>query len=258
MIEILLIGIGSGNPEHLTLEAIKALRTAELILIPVKGADKSDLADVRRQMVAEFATSPQTRVVEFAMPRRDTGNPDYLAGVEQWHEMVAAAWRTEIVSHATGDCRVALLVWGDPSLYDSTLRISARLAEQLPVNVRVIPGITSLQALTAAHGIPLNEIGDSVAITTGRQLRDHGWPADIDTLAVMLDGECSFQAVSSVTDASIWWGAYLGLPQEMVLSGPLTDTGPKIIAARSQARARHGWIMDVYILRREPLQQRAG
>ena len=178
--------------------------------------------------------------------------------MEQWHEMVAAAWRTEIVSHATGDCRVALLVWGDPSLYDSTLRISARLAEQLPVNVRVIPGITSLQALTAAHGIPLNEIGDSVAITTGRQLRDHGWPADIDTLAVMLDGECSFQAVSSVTDASIWWGAYLGLPQEMVLSGPLTDTGPKIIAARSQARARHGWIMDVYILRREPLQQRAG
>ncbi len=257
MIEILLIGIGSGNPDHLTLEAIKALRTAEIILIPLKGADKSDLADVRRQMVAEFATNSHARVVEFKMPQRDAGNSDYLAGVEQWHEKVAAAWRTEIVEHAGADGRVALLVWGDPSLYDSTLRIAARLAEQLPVNVRVIPGITSLQALTAAHRIPLNEVGDSVLITTGRQLRDHDWPADIDTLAVMLDGECSFQTLSG-KDVCIWWGAYLGLPQEIVLSGPLGNTGPKIIAARSEARARHGWIMDIYILRREPVQRGEG
>lgn len=254
MIEILLIGIGSGNPDHLTLEAIKALRTADIILIPLKGADKSDLADVRRQMVAEFATKPETRVVEFQMPRRNVEHPDYLAGVEEWHANIAAAWRQEIANHAGSSGRVALLVWGDPSLYDSTLRITARLSEQLPFTVRVVPGITSLQALTAAHRTPLNDIGGNVLITTGRQLRDNGWPEGIDTLAVMLDGETSFQSLDG-KGVSIWWGAFLGRPEEIILSGPLEDTGPRIVAARSQARARHGWIMDIYILRRETPQR---
>jgi precorrin-6A synthase len=254
MIELLLIGVGSGNPDHLTLEAIKALRAAEIILIPLKGADKSDLADVRRKMVAEFATNPATRVVEFQLPRRDVGHPDYLAGVEEWHANIAAAWQQEIASHSGSSGRVALLVWGDPSLYDSTLRIAARLSEKLPVKVRVIPGITSLQALTASHRMPLNDIGGSVLITTGRQLRDHGWPEGIDTLAVMLDGETSFQHLAS-KDVSIWWGAFLGLPEEIILSGPLENTGPRIVAARSEARAQQGWIMDIYILRRAFRQQ---
>jgi precorrin-6A synthase len=82
------------------------------------------------------------------------------------------------------DGSVALMVWGDPSLYDSTLRIAARLGD---VAVRVIPGITSLQVLTAAHAIPLNSLAAPVTITTGRQLREHGWPEVPVTVAVMLD-----------------------------------------------------------------------
>ncbi|MCA3862067.1 MAG: hypothetical protein IOB81_25890, partial [Burkholderia sp.] len=47
--------------------------------------------------------------------------------------------------------RLALLVWGDPALYDSSLRIAERLqAGGLPLRVRVVPGLTSLQLLTAA------------------------------------------------------------------------------------------------------------
>jgi precorrin-6A synthase len=142
---------------------------------------------------------------------------------------------------------VALLVWGDPSLYDSTLRIAARLRPE--PEVRAIPGITSMQALTAAHAIPLNEIGAPVLITTGRQLREKGWPESADRLVVMLDGECSFQHIAP-NGVTIWWGAFLGMPEQILLSGPLGATGPKIIAARAEARARHGWIMDTYILSR--------
>ena len=68
-----------------------------------------------------------------------------------------------------------MLVWGDPSLYDSSLRIVDRLRDDgLDIRVRVIPGITSLQALTAAHAIPLNRLGAPVLITTGRQVRGAG------------------------------------------------------------------------------------
>lgn len=249
MIEVLLIGIGTGHPDHLTLEAVKALKTADIVLIPLKGTEKSELADVRRRLVTKIVDDPDGRLVEFEMPQRDVANPNYLAGVEDWHRRVAATWQREINTHVGSDGRVALLVWGDPSLYDSTLRITARLSESLPLEVRVIPGITSIQALTAAHSIPLNEIGASVLITTGRRLRDQGWPPGVDTLVVMLDGCLSFKDLET-DGVKIWWGAYLGLPEEITISGPLGETGPKIIAARSEARARHGWIMDIYILRR--------
>lgn len=239
-----LIGIGTGNPDHLTLQAVKALNAADLVMIPQKGEDKADLADLRRAICAEVITNPGVKIAGFDLPVRDAANPSYRQGVDDWHDAIADVWRGVIAAHGAPD-RVALLVWGDPSLYDSTLRIAARLG--LPV--AVVPGITSIQVLTAAHGIPLNEIGAAVTITTGRQLADHGWPAGADTLVVMLDGKCSFQTLDPA-GISIWWGAYVGMAEQVILAGPLAETGPKILAARAEARARHGWIMDIYLLRR--------
>lgn len=251
MIQLSLIGIGTGNPEHLTLQAIRALNAADLVLIPRKGADKADLADLRRSLCAEVLTNPAARLVEFDVPTRDAHRPDYHGGVDDWHDAIAAAWGAAIRRDLgpTADATVALLVWGDPSLYDSTLRIAARVGRVLPLQVSVVPGITSIQALTAAHAVPLNEIGAPFLVTTGRQIRDHGWPAGVDTLVVMLDGDCSFRQLDP-EGVHIWWGAFLGMPDQVVLAGPLAETGPRILDLRAEERARHGWIMDVYMLRR--------
>jgi precorrin-6A synthase len=248
MIELLLVGIGTGNPEHLTLQAIRALNSADLILIPRKGPDKADLADLRRAICTEMLTNPATKIVEFDLPRRDQSNPDYRRGVDDWHDAIARVWSDTIKSELSGGGTVALLVWGDPTLYDSTLRIAARL-EPAP-SARVIPGITSIQALTASHAIPLNDIGAPFLVTTGRRLRDAGWPAGADTLVVMLDGDCAFQHLDPA-GVTIWWGAYVGMPEEITLSGPLAEIGPRIVKARAEAREKIGWIMDVYLLRRE-------
>ena len=258
MIELLLVGIGTGNPEHLTLQAIRALNSADLILIPRKGPEKSDLADLRRSICAEVLTSPTTRIAEFDVPLRNRADADYWGGVDAWHDAIAAVWSSAVCSEL-GDARlrgtgyrvdnatVALLVWGDPALFDSTLRIAARL-DPSP-QVRVIPGITSMQALCASHAIPLNEIGAPFLVTTGRRLRDEGWPANVDTLVVMLDGACAFQHLDPA-GVTVWWGAYVGMPAETILSGPLAETGPRIVVTRAKARAQFGWIMDTYLLRR--------
>ncbi|MES2664525.1 MAG: precorrin-6A synthase (deacetylating) [Pseudomonadota bacterium] len=245
MTQLFLIGIGTGNPDHLTRQAIRALNGADLILIPRKGAGKADLADLRRQICLEVLTRP-VPVAEFDLPTRDPATPDYIARVNDWHDAIAAVWASTIAAHPLAQ-KVALLVWGDPSLYDSTLRIAARLTPA--PQITVIPGITSLQVLTAAHAIPLNDLAAPVLVTTGRQLRDHGWPERVDTLAVMLDGECSFQTLPP-DGVTIWWGAYVGMPEQILLSGPLADTTPKILQTRAAARAAHGWIMDIYLLRR--------
>ena len=247
MIELILIGIGTGNPDHLTRAGEKAIQDADLILIPKKGSEKLDLADIRWDICARvLGAEARARLVEFDLPVR-AKEGEYRQTVDDWHDAIAHAWEEAIGERGQGPKRVALLIWGDPSLYDSSLRIAARLEPE--PRIKVIPGITALQALTAAHAIPLNEIGAPVLITTGRRLRDEGWPKDAGTVAVMLDGNCSFQTLP-MDGTEIWWGAYLGMPNEVLLHGPLDQLSNQIIQRRASAREEHGWIMDIYLLRR--------
>ncbi|MBW7969754.1 precorrin-6A synthase (deacetylating) [Bradyrhizobium sp. BR 10289] len=249
MLTLSLIGIGCGDPAQLTRAAIAAINAADLVLIPRKGSAKSDLADLRRMICADVLESDRTRIAEFDLPVRDAGEADYHKGVDDWHDAVAATWSQTIANHLGRDGKVALLIWGDPSLYDSSLRIARRL-DPLP-KIEVIPGITSIQALCAAHALPLNDIGAPFLVTTGRRLREGGWPQGVDTVVVMLDGGTAFRSLDPA-GLHIWWGAYLGMPDQVILSGALTEVGRRIVALRQEARERHGWIMDSYILKRRP------
>ena len=143
--------------------------------------------------------------------------------------------------------RVALLIWGDPGLYDSSMRIAARL-NPAP-QVTIAPGITAVQALTAAHKIPLNTLGAPFLVTTGRRLSEQGFPSEVDTAVIMLDGQAAFTLLNKA-DFDIWWGAYLGMPEQLLISGHLCDVADKIVNWRTAARAAQGWIMDTYLLRR--------
>lgn len=237
-----LIGIGTGNPDHLTAEARQVMAEADLFLVPHKGVGKSDLAGLRQRIIAEVRG--EAPVALFDMPVRDESLP-YLDRVDAWHDEIAQRWTQTMAAHPEART-VALLVWGDPSLYDSTLRIAARLVPR--PEVRVVAGITSVQALTAAHAMPLNTVNGPVTITTGRHLRDHGWPEGCETLVVMLDGRCAFETLDGAR-FEIWWGAYLGMPEQILEHGRLGDVAARITARRAEARAAHGWIMDTYLLR---------
>ena len=239
---ILIVGIGAGNPEHVTVQAINALNRADVLFIPDKGAGKADLADLRRDIVRRYVTNPQSRMLGYSVPRRDVANPDYGQGVEDWHDALAAQFG-ELLDTVPDGGAGAFLVWGDPGLYDSTIRIVERLQRSRSIGVEIIPGITSIQALTAAHGIALNRIGEPVHITTGRQLGS----VDADTV-VMLDGQTAF--LDADPDLHIFWGAYLGTPDEIVISGRLGEIRDQIAETRKAARERHGWIMDTYLLRK--------
>ena len=236
---ILVVGIGTGSPEHMTIAAIDALNRADVLFVPDKGANKADLADIRRTIIGRFVNG-EPQQISYEVPKRDAANPDYGAGVGDWHDALAGIFAGlihTIPQNGTG----AFLVWGDPGLYDSTLRILERV--DMPTQIEVIPGITAIQALTAAHGIGLNRIGEPVLITTGRQLGRF----ETDTV-VMLDGRLAFQEADP--DLQIFWGAYLGTKDQVLVSGRLGDVCTQIIDTRAQARARHGWIMDTYLLRK--------
>ena len=253
MITLSLIGIGTGNLDHVTLAAVRALNSADLILLPRKGEAKSDLIDLRRLLCERLLEAPvTTKIVEFDLPSRD-GRNDYLGAVDDWHAAIAGVWAQLIDEHLPKGGRVGMLVWGDPSLYDSSLRITQRLsAAGKQVDVEVVPGINSLQVLTAEHKIPLNALAEPVHITTGRRLRERGWPSDAATVAVMLDSGGAFITLPQ-DDTYIWWGAYLGMDKQCLIKGWLSEVSDQIIQRRGELRDTHGWIMDIYLLAKQPL-----
>ena len=246
---IFVVGIGAGNPEHLTIQAIDALNRADVFFVPSKGSEKSDLAQLRRGIIERFVEGNTYRVVGFDYPVRDEANPSYQDRVKDWHGEIESLYARLITEELGEGERGAFLAWGDPSLYDSILRILEKIQakDNVDLEVEVVPGISSVQALAAAHGIPLNRIGESVMITTGRKLAE-GFPANADSVVVMLDGQTAFKTVDP--DVEIYWGAYLGTADEILIAGALRDVADEIERVRQEARAKKGWIMDTYLLRK--------
>jgi len=237
------IGIGVGDPDYVTAQAVRALNDTDVFFAMDKGEAKSDLVEVRREICRRFITRPGYRFVELPDPVRPA-DVDYTSAVADWHAARARLWANAIETELDPDGVGAFLAWGDPALYDSTLRILDEVARHVELRYYVIPGITAVQALTARHRIPLNDVGEPVLITTGRQLRATGLTG---SAVVMLDGDCAFQ--DCPPDTRIWWGAYLGTPDELLVAGTVAGVGEQIVALRAEARARHGWIMDTYLLR---------
>jgi precorrin-6A synthase len=248
MRKIFVIGIGAGDPDHLTIQAVKALNQVDVFFVPDKGAEKSALRDLRTTICERFIEHADYRTIDVEIPQRDASG-DYLSGVDDWHSRLADIYgplfENELAEHEVG----ALLVWGDPAIYDSTLRIIERLcAKGHALEFQLIPGISSVQVLAAKHRIALNRIGESVLLTTGRKLAN-GFPREPGSVVVLLDGTQAFAHLPD-QDLEIFWGAYLGTDDEILLSGKLAEVKEEILEVRQRARARHGWIMDTYLLRK--------
>lgn len=241
------IGIGPGDPEQVTVQAIRALNGADVVFVADKGEEKRDLAALRRGICDRYIEGSY-RMVEIADPERDRTAAAYRDAVEAWRRARARAWEEAIRAELAAGERGAFLVWGDPALYDSTLAVLERIGRGADLSYESIPGVSSVQALAARHGIALTRIGASLAVTTGRRLAEEGLPSCEDVV-VMLDAECSFKAFAG-EEIDIYWGAYLGADDELLVAGRLGEVADQIEALRAEARRRRGWIMDTYLLRR--------
>ncbi|MFF4474239.1 precorrin-6A synthase (deacetylating) [Streptomyces sp. NPDC001599] len=251
------IGIGAGDPEQLTLQAVRALRGTDVFFVLDKGEAKADLVRLRRDMLEAHVPEGTYRVVEARDPERDrsAGGAAYSPAVGDWRSARAGIYERLIAEELGEDGTGAFLVWGDPALYDSTLGILEEILERGSVAFEydVVPGISSVSSLVARHRTGLNRVARPVQITTGRRLAE-GFPEDADDVVVMLDAHQVFRQYAD-QDIDIYWGAYLGTPDEILDSGPIAEAAPRIERVRAEARERKGWIMDTYLLRRNPGQR---
>jgi precorrin-6A synthase len=250
---VLVIGIGAGDPEHVTVQAIKALNRAEVFFVVEKAAPSDELVRLRHEIIERFLADPRAaRVVALEDPPRDRTSPAYTSAVGAWRSRRADVWEHAIADRLGEDGCGAFLVWGDPALYDSTLAVLEEILARGRVRFdhEVIPGISSLQALAARHRVPFNRVGGAVHITTGRRLRD-GFPPGADDVLVMLDADCTFSRFAG-EDVDIHWGAYVGMDDEILIAGRVGEVADEIRRVRREARECKGWVMDSYLLRRSP------
>ncbi|GAA3239984.1 precorrin-6A synthase (deacetylating) [Pseudonocardia petroleophila] len=245
---VYVIGIGAGDPEHLTLAAVSAMNRVDVFFTIDKGEAKSDLAGLRAELLERHVARPH-RVVVAPDPPRDRRAAAYTDAVVDWQGRREAVYAEMIEAELPGDGVGGFLVWGDPALYDGTLRILEAIAERTPLEIVSVPGISSVQVLAARHRLILNRVGSPFLVTTGRRLAAGGMPADVDDVVVMLDSGNAFAALPD-RDLDIYWGAYLGTSDEVLVRGDLHAVRDRIVALFAEHRARKGWIMDTYLLRR--------
>jgi precorrin-6A synthase len=243
-----IVGIGSGHPDQLTVEAVDALGAADFAIAARKRADDPLLA-ARQEIVDRHA--PGLEIVEVDDPDRDRSasgtatKDDYDVAVTEWHEERAARYEKVLAGRAG---TAVFLVWGDPAFYDSTIRVVERILARgnLVFAWDVVPGISALQLLAARHRIVLHEVGQPILVTTGRRLRE-AIDAGAENILVMLS---ALVDLTGLDDWHIWWGANLGTDSEYLITGHVAEAAGGIAAARERVKAEAGWVMDVYLLRR--------
>lgn len=251
MRRVRLIGIGSGHPDQVTAEAVRALNSVDYFIVSDKagapGREGTDGLIRAREEICRQHIGGDWQIVGVRDPERDRADPkDYGKAVTDWHEARTIAYEQVLLDNP-GDA--GFLVWGDPAFYDSSIRIVKRILARgnVEFDYDVIPGISSLQVLAARHRIVLHGIGEPFTVTTGRRLRE-AVAAGHDNVVVMLNAD--FAAADLDGDWDIWWGTNLSTQDEVLVSGRLADVADEIVAAREAAKLAAGWVMDIYLLRR--------
>jgi precorrin-6A synthase len=247
--KVMVIGIGAGNPDFVTIQAIDAMNRVDVFFIPDKGTERADLSRARRLIIDRYVRDRPFRAIEYRVPSRRRESEDYEGAVSAWHDEIGETFRRLILDELGESDIGAFLVWGDPTLYDSTLRILERLRTKggFELDYDIIPGISSVQALAAQHRVAINAINRAVLVTNGRELAS-GFPKNVDSVVVLLNVDKALRSADGELDA--YWGAYVGMPEEILVSGKLKDIVDDIERIRAAARRENGWIMDCLMLKK--------
>jgi precorrin-6A synthase len=248
---VLIIGLGPGDPSLLTQRAVAELADLDVLFAVERADDGPDMGKLLAELVEGLRDGKPYRTVDLVDPPRDWSFKGENTAVREWRQARADLWEQALLEHLGPGETGVWAVWGDPTIYESTLLVIQDILAngKVAFDYEVIPGVSSAHALAARHKIPLNRLGGPVRFTPGKVLQFE-MPIGMDDVVVMLDPEGAFLHLDPADDISIYWGAYLGLPDEILISGMLSEVRDEIAKVRAEARERKGWLVDTYLLRR--------
>ena len=153
------VGTGPGDPELLTLKAVRALGEADVV---AHFAKRGQAGNARKIVDAHWR--PEMMELPLAYPvttEIDKQHDDYKAAIRAFYEESAGAVEAHLVEGRT----VAVLSEGDPLFYGSYMHLHVRLAHRFPTEV--IPGVTAMSGCWSASGLPIVQGDDVLTVLPG-------------------------------------------------------------------------------------------
>jgi precorrin-2/cobalt-factor-2 C20-methyltransferase len=153
------VGVGPGDPELMTLKAVRALETADVVAHFAKAGNPSNA----RATAARYL-KPGTREVQLLYPvttEHPTNEAAYRTAIDRFFDESAAQIAQDLEAGKT----VAVLSEGDPLFFGSYMHIHIRLMSRF--RTEVIPGITAMSGCWSAAGLPIVQGDDVLTVVPG-------------------------------------------------------------------------------------------
>lgn len=210
------VGVGPGDPELLTVKAVRVLRSADVVLVPVLDTDGADPGRAEASVRAHLGDDDRVRRVRFALNDRGGLSDERTTSWDAAARAVVEAWES-------GAANVAFATIGDPSVYSTFSYLAQTVATLRPdAHIAVVPGVTAMQDLAARSATPLCEGRETLALfpmTAGLDRFAQALDA-FDTVVAYKGGRHLPQMLEVVQSAGrldgAVYGAALGLPGERV------------------------------------------
>jgi precorrin-2/cobalt-factor-2 C20-methyltransferase len=152
------IGVGPGDPELLTLKAVRILNEVPVICVPKGKEDGSSLA---LSIVSKALNLSGKDIIEAHFPMQKTKSSGNECELDtKWHNTVE-----NVLSRLNRGIDTAFITMGDPSIYSTFFYLYDRILELNPaVNIEIIPGVSSINAAASKAKLSLGLADEKIAI----------------------------------------------------------------------------------------------
>lgn len=158
------VGTGPGDPELLTLKAVRALGEADVLAFFAKAGRSGN-----GRKIVEGLLKPDMLELPLYYPvttEIDKDHDEYKRQITAFYDASAAA----VAEHLSAGRTVAILSEGDPMFYGSYMHLHVRLADRFPTEV--IPGITAMSGCWSLSGLAIVQGDDVLSVLPGTMVEE--------------------------------------------------------------------------------------
>lgn len=207
MTELTCVGCGPGDPELLTIKAVKAIQNADVIMCPTSKEGKDSIAfSIISSLINE---GKKTEIVNLVFPM--VKNKDILEDTWQRNAQI-------IAESVRSKKNVVYLTVGDPSLYSTWIYVHRELQTKYPdVTITIIPGIVSMFAFASKIGISIAEAEQTMAVIPACYdlARVKETARNCDTMIFLKDGRYFDQVISLLKEAGFPDSSLFAIAQDV-------------------------------------------